>query len=148
MYGIAAIMLGILAVLVLIPSYLALFSGSKQAPLSYTTNVGVQQRVDQSVISRAAAYTDTLYPIIAASSSMDAAISAVLVARPTVVHLDDISYTGGLITVMGVAPDAPALENYRGALTRSTVFKTVAIPVNALVGANDGRFTISLSGDF
>lgn len=89
-------------------------------------------------------------PVIQATSSPETALAAMLAVKPEDVDLTHISYAYGKPSVMALVGDAETrdyLNEYRVALTQAHL-GIVSVPVSALVGTQDGHFTMTISGTF
>ena len=82
------------------------------------------------------------------------ALRAALDARPLGTYVEDIQYTagalgaGGTLIISGNAANRTSINNYRAALADDPRFSSVSLPVGALVGAEGGRYSITLTGQF
>ena len=110
-----------------------------------------QMRRERDEVMRAQALLDSVSPIISATSSPTESINAALSLRPSGVRVDRIAFAAGPngeITISGISPRRDSINQYKEALAKSERFKNVSVPVGALVGTEDGKFTITLSGTF
>jgi hypothetical protein len=113
-----------------------------------------QSKMDSADITRAQTLLAQLAPVSTASSSVTNAIAAALTQRPAGVHIDDIVYNTGAagspatIALGGATDSRTGINKYRGNLQTVHSFTSVKLPVDDLVGAQGGRFTITLSGNF
>ncbi len=92
-----------------------------------------------------------LKPIAVATSSPSAAVTLALSKKPAGVSIQSITYTGGAtpkITMTGTSKTRESLGAFRSALQATGAFSRVEVPVAALVGAQEGRFTLTLFGGF
>jgi len=106
---------------------------------------------DQSAAARAQVLLGILGSIAAATSSPSGVLAGALSLKPANISVNTIIYTGGgqgKIVLSGVAGRREAVSEYRDALSGSGRFVDVAVPVAALVGTQEGKFTITLSGSF
>lgn len=107
-----------------------------------------QGKQDSTDIAAAQALAVVLAPVAAASSSVSSAIVEALGQRPSGVHVDSIVYTTGTLALGGAADSRTNIDKYRTALQADPDFSSVKVPVGDLVGAQGGRFTITLTGNF
>jgi Tfp pilus assembly protein PilN len=126
----------------LISVRLATNSIPQDAELSQTV------RDDQAKHARAFALVSALNPVVLATTTPSASVAAALAAKPAGVSVTGINYSKGRLLLNGVSRDRQAVNDYREALEADTRFSSVSVPVAALVGTQDGRFTITLSGQF
>lgn len=132
----------------LIPTAVAVISTESAAEMSQDDAIENEAAL---AIDYAQALIQELGPRLSATSSPLETVIFALQARPGGVRVNRINYVAGeeeyRITFLGsaVREDVSA---YRDALTRSGRFSGVAVPVGALVGANDGNFSIVMTGQF
>ncbi len=105
-------------------------------------------QTDQAEQARAFALIAALTPYAAATTSPTQMVTSALTLKPAGLRITSARYDKGKIILSGVTRDREALNAYREDLEKSALFKSVVIPVAALVGTQDGRFTITLSGAF
>lgn len=105
---------------------------------------------DQSAAKRTHALLGVLGPIVAATSSPTDTLVTVLARKPADVSLETITYAGdrSSIVLSGVSKRREGVSEYRDALEEMGRFSSVAVPVAALVGTQEGKFTITLTGTF
>jgi len=133
----------------LMPSYFFLVFGSskvqaKEHATASTTEYAVALRATKNVI-------DTLRPLVYATTTPSKILGQALAAKPSGVVVDRISFaTGkkGTVTISGSASRPAHIETYRLALDEDSTFETVSVPVNSLVGSENGAFTLTLTGSF
>lgn len=146
----------ILAGLALLPAYVALRielnSQEKQiAAAAIQSDTDSQTRAERNDILRAKALLVRIAPVVFATSSPTEVIGAALLLRPKGVVLERISFVSGgngSITITGDSSGREGINEYREALSKDGRFKSVSVPVGALVGGDGGRFTITLTGAF
>lgn len=144
-FSILLAILALLAGLLIVPSYLALRIAAP--PQQSTPVAGTGGTTGDAVaIARTQAIVNALTPLLAATTSPSSAIAAALSGRPKGVVIGHITYSAdtGLLTLSGVAP-RDAVNEYRDVLTADMRFSSVSVPVSALVGAEDGRFSVTLT---
>ncbi|MDO8521700.1 MAG: hypothetical protein Q7S08_00220 [bacterium] len=139
----------------LLPAHIALQIEEKNAAQQSVNKSGVlsdavqQVRSERNDVMRAQVLLDSVSPIVSATSSPTEIISAVLALRPSSVRIDRIIFVSGekgTITIDGTSQGRESINQYREALSGSSRFEGVSVPVGALVGAEGGKFTITLSG--
>ena len=136
--------------LTLLPSYVALQVnlGAHTDQGGHAHDVTAQDRAD---IVRTQKLIGQLHGVVNATSSPSATIRVALGLRPKGVIVEHMTYAPGLsgsLVLVGTAPSREGISSYRDALAHDPHFKTVSLPVDALVGAQGGQFTITLSGAF
>lgn len=145
-----ALVCAALVLLMLLPSYAALVQGDSKtsgvAPISAS-----QQALDKAALGQANALLAQLSPIAHATTTPSMAVSEALSLRPKGVSVNQVMYTAGTpatLVVIGTAGASSEISAYRNALASSTVFTSATVPVGALIGADGGSFSITLSGHF
>lgn len=81
------------------------------------------------------------------------ALEVVLHARPAGVSVRDIQYTvessgEATLVLRGIAAERTNINAYRNALSGEEIFTSVSVPVGAFAEAEEGRFSITLTGAF
>lgn len=138
----------LLASLSMLPSYLALHAVASPGNSSPGSTSGDSDRTE---IARAQSLLQVLGPLIAATTSPTKAISLALGRKGGGVRIDHITFTSGepdTITISGFAETPVKIDTYRKALAAEAFFKNVSVPVGDLVGAQGGRFSMTLQGNF
>jgi len=136
------------ALLALVPSFLALRISAAPAPAQATSTPGSPQ--DAADILRAQALVRAVAPLAAAATSSDAVIAEALSLRPAGIRVTHIAFaigTPGQMTISGTG-SRDGISAYRDALGKDPYFTAVSVPVGALVGADNGQFSITISGTF
>lgn len=105
-------------------------------------------RDDQVKLLRAQTIVSVLTPIVAATSTPSEILAVAIGLKPGAVRVSGVTYTKGSLVLTGISSSRDAVNTYRQALEASHRFSAVLVPVAALVGAQEGRFTATLSGDF
>ena len=103
---------------------------------------------DQAKVAHAQVYVDALSPMIGATSSPSYILSVAIGLKPTAISITSMSYARGTIVLNGTSRSREAVSVFRDALQANPRFTTVAVPVAALVGVQEGRFTMTLSGAY
>jgi hypothetical protein len=88
---------------------------------------------------------------VAATSSPARTVADVVAKRPKGVTLSRIVYTAGTpatLELTGAATQREQVSAYRALLASDSRFASVNVPINALLGADNGNFTITISGRF
>lgn len=138
----------IIALIALMPSYLVLRFDSSSVEASspeFFSNTALDQDEFRTTQDR----LKQLAPIVHATSSLIDTVMRAIDARPKGILIDHISFSAGnrgtpTIDIAGVSGKREAINAYYETLKSDTAFKSVAIPVEDLVGTNDGIFTITL----
>lgn len=140
------VLLGLSAIggVALLPSYLAL---EIAAPAPVATSAPRNDTVDPVAIARTQALLLQIGPVVSATSSPSTTITAALAARPAGLVVDSIGYTSEVPAkiVLGGTANRDQINAYRNALLATGRFSGVSVPVGALVGAEGGRFSITLT---
>lgn len=146
--GLVMIATAFLASLSILPSYLALHA---VAPPANAQPPSVSGESDRAKIGRTQVLLSALGPLVAATTSPTQAISLALGLRGGGVRIDHITFTSGdpdVITISGSAETPAKIDAYRKGLAAQAIFKNVSVPVGDLVGAQGGRFSMTLQGNF
>ncbi len=150
--SIVAIASAFVAFLALLPSYIAIRYGipGEQAPVS----VPGATPSDRAEITEAQQLLEQLGSLVIATTTPAQAILAALAGKPVGLSLQRITYTAGSpggsgqVLLVGVSQSPDLITQYRDTLAKDSHFQSVSVPVGALVGTKDGRFTITLGGHF
>jgi len=108
-----------------------------------------QVRIERQEVIRSRTLLNTITPIISSTSSPTESINTALSLRTNGIRVDRIAFVAGVdggITLSGLSLGRENINQYKDALIKSARFKGVSVPVGALVGSEDGRFTITLTG--
>ncbi|HWO07694.1 MAG TPA: PilN domain-containing protein [Candidatus Paceibacterota bacterium] len=105
---------------------------------------------DQEKVARAQSLVTALGPLTHASSSVSDALALALELQPRSISITALTYQAAThqIVLSGTSQSREAVNEFRDALREAGAFTDVSVPVAALVGAQEGRFTITLTGDF
>ncbi|MCR4325450.1 MAG: hypothetical protein NUV59_01440 [Patescibacteria group bacterium] len=139
-----------LSSLALLPSYLALRTNTAEPESAKIASTSE----DLSAIARTQTLLSVLRPFTASVTSTTTPhgiISLALSLKESGIHVDHIIYASGQqnsVTFSGTA-DAPSyIAEYRRALEETPPFTSADVPLGDLVGAQGGRFSMTLKGDF
>ncbi len=140
------IALALLAFIALIPSFVALEANSlSDEEISAQGSTAAES---QKSMQKSQALLTAVLPIITATSSPAGAIETAVSLRPKEATIQRIRYVGSTRTIqIGGTANRDALTAYRTALEGDGTFKSVSVPVAALVGAS-GQYSITLGGSF
>lgn len=130
----------------LIPAFISVRLAIQGLPESTPLSQTAQE--DQEKNTRALALVAALSPITNATSTPSEALTAALTAKPAGVSITSMTYSAGKLVLAGGSGNRQAVNAYREALEADATFSSVTVPVAALVGSQDGRFTITLTGAF
>lgn len=143
------ILAALVAILAMVPSFFAIrFARASLAPIETSARASSD---DQKQANRAQALLGALKPQLAATSSPTSALTRALAVRPAGISITQISYSRGepsKIVLTGTSASRDAINRFRGALEKDGAFSSVSIPVSALVGVQEGKFTATLTGNF
>ncbi len=150
--SIAAAAAALVAILALTPVFLTssipLLTGEVPASSDETMVLFEENRKES---SRIRAVLAVLVSFTEEKPSVQKIIERVYALRPKGVVIERMQYQSGKpghITIIGLSDAREPVNDFRAALVEEGVFASVSVPVAALVGALDGRFTMTLSGDF
>ena len=136
----------VVSALAIFPAYIMLYT-TQPAPPPPVSKQSESDAVDVATIQL---LMQQYAPLVSATSTSQA-IRAAVEAKPKSVRIDHITYSSGATTglvINALAANRDAINVYKEALQKNAYFKTVVVPVEDLVGAQGGRFKITLSGDF
>ena len=142
------ILFAAVAAISLIPSYLALELASPPAPGSASSTS--RATTDGAVLARAQTIIRIVKPLAQNATTTSDIIRGALDARPKGVLVKHIAIQTGdqsQMTISGTA-GRDAVSAYHDALQKLPFFTSVSVPVNALVGSDNGAFSITLTGAF
>ena len=148
--------LALLSCLALLPAYIALRIEQDIVPGNVTTSAmpdqSPQSKAERADIMRSEGLVKSITPYVAATSSPTQTLITVLSMRPRGVQIDHVHMSspvgGRAITIEGVAPGRDEINQYREALAKNPGFRSVSVPVGALVAADGGKFSITITGTF
>lgn len=144
----AVALAALVAALSLVPAYAVARTAfvANSAKQDASDSTGAQEKA----LADAQAMLSQLGSFVATSSA--ARVTAdVLALKPKGVRIDGISYAAGspsMLTLKGESADRDLVKEYRFALSADPRFVSVTVPISALVGTDDGTFTITISGRF
>lgn len=130
----------------LVPAMLSVLIATNDLPDG--AELSETARDDQAKHARALALVTALNPVVLATTTPSASVAAALLARPKGVSVTSVSYSKGKILLSGASTNRQAVNDYRETLEADPRFTSVAVPVAALVGTQEGRFTMTLGGSF
>lgn len=141
-----------LALLTLLPSIIAtgIFDGGAGASKNVLLTE-IQAEEERNEILRARMLVTQFSPLASSTALTFEALTAALKARPKGALVQEIQYTQGdkgKIILSGTAADRTAISAYRTALDEVPYFESISVPVGAFAGAEGGRFSITLTGEF
>ncbi|TSC87038.1 MAG: hypothetical protein G01um10148_143 [Parcubacteria group bacterium Gr01-1014_8] len=121
-----------------------------EGPASSTENE-TQRRADQDTAMRIRTLLTEVTVITDKKVSPVEMIAEAYALKPAGVTVGGATYTKGTpntITLVGVAKTRDDVGAFRDVLAKDARFEKVSVPVAALVGALEGNFTITISGQF
>ncbi|OHB18801.1 MAG: hypothetical protein A2854_02965 [Parcubacteria group bacterium RIFCSPHIGHO2_01_FULL_56_18] len=137
----------VIAILAILPAYVSVRIARASVD-SETQESSGGVGTEQATAIRTQSLITNLTPIANATSSPTGALSIALAQKPAGISITTISFLGGAkpsILLTGTSQRREAVTAFRDELKASGRFSNVAVPVAALVGTQDGRFTITLS---
>ena len=133
----------------LIPAFVSVRVAESSVAAAPSAESGA--RDDQAKLVRAQTIVGALMPLVSLTSTHSTpseTFSFAIGLKPAGISVTGISYSKGSLMLTGVSNSRDAVNAYREALEESKHFSAVNVPVAALVGAQEGRFTVTLSGAF
>jgi hypothetical protein len=143
------IVCALLAFVVLLPAYSIVRDGEDDAPSTPESSSALGDDADRVEIDRARELVKEFRAFATSTAPTLSLLEEVLTVRPsgiTIDRIDMIRGEGGSIVLSGRAATRDLLNKYRTVLTENSRFKNVTIPLGALAGGADDRFTLTLSG--
>lgn len=141
--------------LALLPAHIALYveaagTAKQSAAVSgVLPDANTQAQKERADVRRAQALLDGVTPVVSSTSSPTEIISAALALRPSGVRVNHITFVLGdknTMRIDGTSEGRERINQFRELLAKSGRFKNTSVPVGALVGAEGGKFSITLSG--
>jgi hypothetical protein len=132
------------AALALVPTFAAL--ATARAALVVPAEEAEGARDDQAQAQRAQNLVKALSPLISSTTPSEL-LGDALSARPDGISVTSITYQARSknIVLSGTSDGRQPVNAYRDALEAGGKFAGVSVPVSALAGTLDGRFTITLT---
>lgn len=134
---------GVVATLSLLPALISIRIAESSVARSVAE---ASAKEEQAQAFRAQNIIDATMPLATATSSPMDVLFFALGEKPAAVSITGMMVAYNSITLSGESTSRVALNAYRDSLEASGRFGSVVVPVAALVGAQDGRFTVTLSG--
>lgn len=147
--SLVALLAAALSLVALLPSYLVLADSGRASNAR-----SLQQATDQierDALAQVRSLLTIIAPVLSASTTPSEVAAAALSYRPAHILIDDVSFrvgSPGTVVIRGTAQSREAINEYRQALMKDLRFKSVSVPVGDLARAEDGHFSITLTGDF
>jgi Tfp pilus assembly protein PilN len=138
----------LIAILALMPAYLSVRVARASIDSAINQAAAGNLSAEQTAAVRTQGLITTLKPLASATSSPSDALLRALALKPPGVSITSITYSGGKSSVVlsGTSARREAVDEFRRALEASARFTTVSVPVSAIVGTQEGRFSITLGG--
>lgn len=140
------------SILALLPAFLSatipLLSENVPTPSEETKMLFEENRKEA---AQTRATLAVLAPYAVERPSVQKVIQRIYELLPSGVYIERLQYQmgeRGQITITGLSDAREPVNDFRAVLVAEGFFSSVSVPVAALVGALDGRFTMTLSGDF
>lgn len=112
---------------------------------------GGQLNADRAEMARIRAVIDAVPQLKMAQGKIGEALQAALTKLPASISVDTVSYKPGekgQLILSGVAQKREDIAAYRDILRATPLFTDVSVPVSALAGAEEGRFSVTIIGTF
>jgi hypothetical protein len=137
----------IIAILSIMPAYISVRIARAAVEADARENGGAAS-ADQEAAVRTQGLMTHLTPIANATTSPVSALAIALAEKPAGLSITSITYSSdkSTITLTGTATRREAVSTLRDTLDATKRFASVTVPVAALVGTQEGRFTITLTG--
>lgn len=137
----------LVAILAIMPAYISVRIARASVETASSPSDGPAS-ADQEAAVRTQKLITSLAPVANATTSPTGALAAALAEKPAGLSITSITYASDKSTLVlsGTASRREAVSALRDALEATGRFSSVAVPVAALVGAQEGRFTITLTG--
>jgi len=135
----------LVAALSLIPAFVSVQFASSSLDEQAATP---REMNDQVTAARFQALTIGLVPLATATSSPSGALAHALSLRPSGISVTNVSFTAGKMVLQGIALRRESVQEYRAALDADPRYTQVTVPVAALAGTQDGKFSVTLTGTF
>lgn len=145
-----AFVCGLIAFLSLLPAYV-IERFERSVATDSAEVVSLPQSTVRDDLVRAQVLAKELQPFASSTVSALPFLEEVLTARPSGVKITMMSFSrgeSGTIVVSGTAPSRDEISAYRTVLASGARFQSVSVPIGALAGSEDGRFSITLTGNF
>jgi len=144
--GCAGTLAAFIAILSLVPTFISIASARASLDAPSVEELGTAREF-QAQARRTQALVDALEPLVMASSTPSEMLADALALMPDGVSVTIITYHGAQnqLILDGEAPQRASVNAFRDALQKSERFKKVEVPVGALAGTQEGRFTVTLT---
>ena len=145
--SIVSILCSVVVLFAFVPAYLVVQNGVSETTPSPT----ISESSDREALVRARAIVAELQPLVSSTSSVITLFDDILEERPDGITVSRIRYmrsNPSTIVVEGLSQSREAINEYRAELSNDARFQSVSVPIGALAGIEDGRFTVTLMGTF
>jgi len=136
------------AAIILLPSYVIVEKNRSALEASgAASDTPSANKSDQDLLNHIKSRVGELGPLVSATSTPNDLITAALALRPVGITIDHIGYSIGktaTILLTGSSKAGDQVNAYQRSLASSNAFAGVSVPVGALAGVNDGRFSITI----
>lgn len=147
--SVMAIVCACIAILSLLPVYV-IVSGA-DVPEDKDAEATLQESADREDIAQARLLLKALQPTATTSISVLSIWQEIISARPAGTFITSLSLKrgeDGEIVIGGASLSREDVNSFREALSRNPRFRSVNLPLSALVGASGAPFDITLRGTF
>ncbi len=134
----------LIAILALLPAFISI----SIARAGLVSEAPAEASLEQGEAARTLALIQTLNTFVGTTSPSVKLLEA-LTLRPQGVSISSVRYTAGApasLVLSGASARREGVSGYRDVLLSDGRFGKVSVPVAALVGTQEGRFSITLSG--
>lgn len=138
----------VVAILAILPAYVSVRIARAAVDSATEQAANESMSADQDAAVRTQGLLTNLGSVANATTSPSSALTTALAQKPIDASITLITYNANArsIVLTGTSDRREAVNAFRDALEASGRFAGVAVPVAALVGAQEGRFTVTLSG--
>lgn len=148
--ALVALAAALIAFAALLPASIALYHTSR-IESSAGSRIPTLSEGDHAALQEIRGMVFALKLIAVATTTPSEALLHALSPKPPSVAIDHVTYAAGVpgtLTLSGTSPSPSAINAYRAALAADPHFSSASVPVSALIGANNGRFTMTITGNF
>ncbi len=140
----ASVFAAFVGVIALLPAFISVRVA--RASLEAPSQAQQEAREDSATASHAQVLVNALQPLMSSTTPSESLAQA-LALQPAGISITSISYQSNpdTIKLSGISDDRDDVNAFRDVLASSGLFAGVEVPVAALVGAQEGRFIMTLT---
>ena len=148
--SLALIVTAVFSLITLTPSYIIIKMQEAQVS-SVTPGQSAEILLAKKDLSQAQSVVSQLSTFATSTTLLDT-LAAILGDRPRGVRIENIEYSrspkGSIFSLEGTSASREGINSFQLSLKADKHFQSVSVPVSALAGAGDGRFTVAITGAF